>query len=158
MKHAKYEEALLRILSVTPVEHWPAHYENLFFATTFIMSKERLILTTFLYGNGARAEDLLPLLQHRLRDNDAVRDIQDKARAFEDPDRRQTYHYFDATLCDTLTFDNKPHGAAYGGRVWTRKMNNWDAFAFKHSGVTLAMQESFFAQNDCDDAHMFFRM
>ena len=155
-RHARYDEALRRLNSVSPVEEWPYAVRSLFFGTATIVHGERIRLSAFLFGNGARSEDVLPLVWHRLRDEPARTDIRRAVADMNNPLTSGRFFYYDVNAKDTLHLDGRlREGKQMGARALNRMIHTWSKYAYRHR-ATLHMQRRFFSQRDVLDANVFF--
>ena len=146
-------DAFLRFISVSPIELWPKKMKDILFGKRTITHSERLIVCSFLYGNGSNKDDIKLLISHLLRDKSAVMDVHNTLdKMTKNP---KHYFYYDVNRRDTLDMNGEPYGVAFGNMFDIRKLNEWDKFCSRHK-VTLAMQEGFFAQTDTIYPHIHF--
>lgn len=157
-RHARYTEAFQRLLSVAPFDEWPSDMRKLFAGPHTLERNERLRLAVFLFGNGARGEDVCILLDHRLRDDAAHHDVHRTVADMQTPGGRRKFFYFDVRLRDTVYLDHTPtDGPCRGRRALARMLNAWDAYAARHS-TTLEMQRRFFGQRTVHDPRLLFAL
>ena len=154
-KHQSYSDALTRVLCVAPLDMWPDTMKFLFFGDSTIKRGERLRLSSFLFGNGACSEDIVPLLAHRLRDDPARTDVRNTVTQMNTADGMARIFYFDVNERDYLYLNGTcKEGDVRGYRVLQRMINSWSKYAYLKP-TTLEMQRRFMMQREFYDAFTF---
>lgn len=155
LRHPDFMRAFGRICQVAPWQAWPESILQLFQGDATLTNAERLCLCSFLYGNGATKDDVLAMVQHRLRDAAAKQHVQYLLKMFSS--HPSQFHYYDVNQRDRLNMLGAPHGVVYAHCLRRRMRNSLDAYAW-HNKITLMQQEEFLKQDDILDARTFFAL